>query len=121
MPLCRLLNGVKVDGIRHAPGAVIDMTEEDFVKLPVGTAVRADVPPAMSNGPTLEEYVAAGYLAENYPPEGYAIRESPGLDAYRAAQEPAAAVEAASADTPAPPEESAASVVEDITADVSTG
>lgn len=29
-----------------------------------------------TDGPTLEEYVAAGYKAENYPPEGYAVREN---------------------------------------------
>lgn len=28
-----------------------------------------------TDGPTLAEFVAAGYLAENYPPEGYAERE----------------------------------------------
>ncbi len=28
------------------------------------------------DGPTLEEYVAAGYPADRYPPEGYAARES---------------------------------------------
>jgi hypothetical protein len=28
-----------------------------------------------TDGPTLAEYVAAGYLAENYPPHGYASRE----------------------------------------------
>lgn len=33
-------------------------------------------PPALlrTDGPTLEEYVAAGYPAENYPPAGYAAR-----------------------------------------------
>lgn len=28
-----------------------------------------------NDGPTLEEYVAAGYDPESYPPEGYAVRE----------------------------------------------
>lgn len=27
-----------------------------------------------TDGPTLEQYVAAGYAAENYPPQGYAVR-----------------------------------------------
>lgn len=35
------------------------------------------------DGPTLEEYVKAGYSAENYPPTGYAEVPSPGLDEYR--------------------------------------
>lgn len=29
------------------------------------------------DGPTVEEYVAAGYLAENYPPMGFASRSTP--------------------------------------------
>ncbi len=28
-----------------------------------------------TDGPTLAEYVAAGYKAENYPPRGYASKE----------------------------------------------
>jgi hypothetical protein len=32
-------------------------------------------PPLRTDGPTLAEYVAAGYLEENYPPAGYAARE----------------------------------------------
>lgn len=27
-----------------------------------------------TDGPTLEQYVSAGYAAENYPPQGYAVR-----------------------------------------------
>ena len=30
-----------------------------------------------TDGPTLEEYVNAGYSAENYPPKGYAARVEP--------------------------------------------
>lgn len=37
------------------------------------------------DGPTFEEFVKAGYLPENYPPEGYAEKPSTGLDEYRAA------------------------------------
>ncbi len=44
-----------------------------------GTALKTD-------GPTVAEYVAAGYLASNYPPAGYASRST--------AEEIAAAVEA---------------------------
>jgi hypothetical protein len=36
------------------------------------------------DGPTLEQYVAAGYKPENYPPQGYAEKASPGLEAWRA-------------------------------------
>lgn len=41
----------------------------------------------ITGGPTLEEWTAAGYLAENYPPEGYAEVFSPGLVAFRRGQE----------------------------------
>lgn len=34
-------------------------------------------PPLRTDGPTLAEYIAAGYQAENYPPQGYAVREDP--------------------------------------------
>ncbi|WP_439392331.1 hypothetical protein ACRQ5Q_22305 [Bradyrhizobium sp. PMVTL-01] len=51
-------------------------------------------------GPTIEEFVAAGYRAENYPPVGYAARSTPdevqkAIEAQRAAEaEKAKAVEA---------------------------
>lgn len=34
-------------------------------------------PPLSDSGPTVEQFVAAGYLAKNYPPEGYASRSTP--------------------------------------------
>ncbi len=39
------------------------------------------------DGPTLEEYVKAGYKPEHYPPEGYAEKDSPALQELRASQE----------------------------------
>lgn len=33
--------------------------------------------PLRTDGPTLEEYVKAGYSADNYPPQGYAAKQSP--------------------------------------------
>lgn len=36
--------------------------------------VARDPEPLRQDGPTLEEYVEAGYKAENYPPKGYAVR-----------------------------------------------
>lgn len=35
------------------------------------------------DGPTIEEFVAAGYLPEEYPPPGYAVLPSAGLDAFK--------------------------------------
>jgi hypothetical protein len=43
-------------------------------------------PTLRTDGPTLEDYVLAGYGADTYPPEGYAEVASPGLEAYRAEQ-----------------------------------
>jgi len=40
-------------------------------------------PPLREDGPTLEEFIAAGYKAEAYPPKGYAPVPSPGLTTYR--------------------------------------
>ncbi len=37
----------------------------------------AVVPGLRDDGPTVAEYVAAGYLASNYPPGGYASRSTP--------------------------------------------
>lgn len=36
-----------------------------------------------TDGPTLEEYLAAGYRAADYPPFGYAEKPSEGLTLYR--------------------------------------
>lgn len=52
----------------------------------------ADVKPIeqtlRNDGPTVEQYVAAGYLAKNYPPDGYASRSTPAeIAAAIAAQE----------------------------------
>lgn len=46
-----------------------------------------DVSGLRLGGPTIEEWTNAGYQAENYPPEGYAEVFSPGLVAFRRAQE----------------------------------
>lgn len=59
-------------------------------------AAQFDVVPAdgeaRTDAPTVEEYVAAGYRAENYPPKGYASRSTP--------EEIAAAVKAQAPKTP---------------------
>lgn len=51
----------------------------------------AEPPPALrTDGPTLEEYVAAGYLAENYPPAGYAAKPSASTEPPPASLDPEA-------------------------------
>lgn len=44
-----------------------------------------------TDGPALEGFVAAGYSAENYPPSGYAEKNSPGLEAFKKSQATASA------------------------------
>lgn len=46
------------------------------------------------NGPTLEEWVGAGYQAADYPPAGYAERDTEGLKSFRASQQAAGGVQA---------------------------
>jgi len=38
------------------------------------------------DGPTIEGFVAAGYKPENYPPSGYAEKQSPGLTEFKKSQ-----------------------------------
>ena len=71
-------------------------------------------------GPTLEQYVAAGYKAENYPPKGYPERPSPGLTELRARQAAERlAAETALVDTVPAAETQTESVVEETVAAVS--
>lgn len=51
--------------------AEIESLRQDAVALMEATK------PLRTDGPTLEEYVKAGYAAENYPPQGYAPRVEP--------------------------------------------
>lgn len=72
--------------------------------------IKADPPEAsgalQDGGPTLEEYVAAGYKAENYPPKGFKPVPSDGLTRYQAgagaAGAAAATVEDADDEAPEP-------------------
>jgi len=85
--LCKLRSALKFedDGFRHLPGAVVDIPEHIFAALPEGTAVPFVEPTEIrDDGPTLEEYLAAGYTEAGYPPPGYTVRDSPGMDALRA-------------------------------------
>jgi hypothetical protein len=61
------------DGAPPAPMAVPDAT------LPTTASAEAEAPitPLRTDGPTFEDYVAAGYAPESYPPVGYAEVPSP--------------------------------------------
>lgn len=59
-----------------------DQKAADALKAEADAKAKAEADAAPKNaeglrldGPTLEEYVKAGYLAENYPPQGYAVKE----------------------------------------------
>jgi hypothetical protein len=56
---------------------VLNYTRQRTGESPLKQTLRAD-------GPTLEKWLEAGYLAENYPPEGYGELDSPALTAYKA-------------------------------------
>lgn len=63
----------------HDTGVVVgDQTPADDAQ----TVDDSEEPTLWDDGPTLEEYVAAGYAEANYPPHGYAEKPSGGLDAY---------------------------------------
>ncbi len=81
------INADDFDQARHVPA---DPPVAPAVPVAPPVAPVAPVtPPAptgtlLAGGPTLEDYVAAGYDAATYPPQGYAEVPSPGLAAYRA-------------------------------------
>ncbi len=57
-----------------------DADERDVAHLVRNGVLRPAIGEAASlrdDGPTVADYVAAGYLAENYPPQGYASRSAP--------------------------------------------
>ena len=64
-------------------GKARDATAEEIGAAGLAVELRTD-------GPTVEEFVTAGYRAENYPPEGYASRSTD--------EEVLAAIEAQEAD-----------------------
>jgi hypothetical protein len=57
-----------------------------------GEEVEGEGKPAelKTDGPTLEQYLKAGYKAEGYPPQGYAPKDSPGWKKLLAEREAAA-------------------------------
>ena len=89
MPRCEALRSVKWAGAVHPVGADLFLPPEVVAAMPAGTVrviddpTSAEPPALKTDGPTLEEFVKAGYKAEDYPPAGYAEKPSHGLAAYR--------------------------------------
>ena len=66
-----MINKSDFDPATHRlPGA------ESDTALPEGVGAPLDANGLRTDGPTVAEYVAAGYLATNYPPHGYASRST---------------------------------------------
>ena len=60
-------------------GAIRELSQADFERLEAKGAVRpaADGDGLRQDGPTIADYVAAGYKSSSYPPHGYASRSTP--------------------------------------------
>lgn len=86
----------EVEYLEHFPGE--PTPPPATVSAPDGQALRED-------GPTIEEFVAAGYKATDYPPEGFAPRSTPeqvkaAIDAQAASAPPSEPVAAPEGQVP---------------------
>ncbi len=82
------------EGVALVEGDIVELAEEQLLGLKDKfIAAENPVEPEADNspekfrdlvGPTIEEWVAAGYLPENYPPNGYAEVASAGLEKFKA-------------------------------------
>lgn len=101
----KLTGAVVIEGAIARAGTLVEMVEAEAKDLlrrgkaelhgVLGDELRTD-------GPTVAEYVAAGYRADNYPPQGYASRSTDeeiqaAIDAQEAEANAAAAQAAADA------------------------
>jgi hypothetical protein len=83
----------------HAKDSTADLPEEVAKRLigrDLAEEAKASKPPRnekglRTDGPTLEEYVKAGYKAETYPPKGYAATPAPSNTTPTASEPPTAA------------------------------
>jgi len=75
-----LLTAVGMGGVIAKEGEVVEVSEAEATSLlhrdKARLATPADTDMVQDEGPTVEEFVAAGYLAKNYPPDGYASRST---------------------------------------------
>lgn len=77
----KLTSAVAIAGAVRAAGSIVEVDEDLAVNLlhrgKAEVATEADAPEGLrEDGPTVAEFVAAGYPAANYPPEGYASRST---------------------------------------------
>lgn len=65
------------------PGDIIDLPKAEAQRLldlkaaEIATEAEAKAAELKQDGPTIEEFVKAGFAPENYPPAGYASRSTP--------------------------------------------
>lgn len=100
-----------VNGELHVPLANVATIEPVITRFYGAKRKGADSVPESTlrgDGPTLEQYLAAGYSADTYPPEGYAPKHSPAYAKLQAEREtrPAATSESEISVVPVDPYES---------------
>lgn len=93
---CVLLTAVKMGGVRYPPGVVLDVPDEIYERFPDGTAQRTKLPltEGTEEGPTFEDFIKAGNLPEEYPPEGCLPQDTAGWREYRGSRKAGAIQEA---------------------------
>lgn len=105
--ILKLTAAVVVDGKILRAGTKVEMIEfeaKQLLSLGKATLDTTQTPTALrTDGPTVAEYVAAGYLAENYPPQGYASRSTAEEIKDATAGQQAAAAQAAAEAKPVAP------------------
>lgn len=76
-----MLSGVMIAGAMAVADDIVEVAEDEARNLLHRNKARLATAEdgedfAQADGPTIEEYVAAGYDASNYPPDGYASRST---------------------------------------------
>ncbi|RWP31814.1 hypothetical protein [Mesorhizobium sp.] len=70
-------DGIKAEGLKPGDEREFGSMAEGLKKAGLIGDIPLDTPSLRDDGPTVGEYVAAGYLASIYPPKGYASRSTP--------------------------------------------
>lgn len=77
-----MLSSIMLAGEMAQPGDLVEVTEAEAInflnrkKARLATDDDGADGQLLDDGPTVEEFVAAGYPAANYPPKGYASRST---------------------------------------------
>lgn len=90
-------DGIKAEGLKPGDEREFGSMAEGLKKAGLIGDIAPASPGLREDGPTIAEYVSAGYLASNYPPNGYASRSTPEEIAAAVAAENAALAKAEAA------------------------